>query len=223
MFRPNITIRIIITALATLLCLSTSTIGAENSEFTDEVTAEKPPSFAASRYTEELIEPVIEELIEPVTEAAFDFIPPEGLDEPEPERKVIISLADQQMWIYEDEEVLHRFLVSTGVPGHRTPTGNYSVRSQAARAYSNKYECAMPNWSAITSDGLYGMHALDGTSYLRHLGSVASHGCIRLAPENAEWLFNWVEIGTPVDIVDDYTEPPEVKAIEYRVERRYCY
>lgn len=215
MFRPNITIRIIITALAFLLCLSTSTIGAENSEFTDEVTAEKPPSFAASRYTEELTEPVIE--------AAFDFVPPEGLEEPEPERKVIISLADQRMWIYEDGEVLHRFLVSTGIPGHRTPTGNYSVRSQAARAYSNKYECFMPHWSAITSDGLYGMHSLDGTSYLRHLGSVASHGCIRLAPENAEWLFNWVEIGTPVDIVDDYTEPPEAKAIEYRIERRYCY
>jgi lipoprotein-anchoring transpeptidase ErfK/SrfK len=80
----------------------------------------------------------------------------------------------------------------------------------------------MPHWSAITADGQYGMHSLEGTSYLQYLGSVASHGCIRLSPEDATWLYDWVSIGTPVDIVDDYDEPPEAKTIEYRLEKRYC-
>jgi lipoprotein-anchoring transpeptidase ErfK/SrfK len=141
----------------------------------------------------------------------------------EPEKHVLISLADQQMWIFEGNMIMQRFPVSTGVPGHRTPTGTYSVHNMSSRAYSNRYECWMLNWMAITGDGLFGMHALQGTSYLRHLGSVASHGCIRLSPENAEWLYGWVDIGTRVEIVADWEEPPQEKQAIYRIESRVCF
>jgi hypothetical protein len=125
----------------------------------------------------------------------------------EPERSVIISLTDQMMWVFEDDSIIQRFPVSTGVPAHRTPTGSYRVHNKAPRAYSNRYECWMLQWQAITPDGMIGMHSLEGTSYLRRLGSVASHGCIRLSHENAQWLYDWSEIGTPVDIVADWEEP----------------
>jgi hypothetical protein len=51
------------------------------------------------------------------------------------------------------------------------------------------------------------MHALEGHSYERHLGHVASHGCIRLSHVNAQWLYEWVEIGIQGEIVAEYTEP----------------
>ena len=137
-----------------------------------------------------------------------DLIVPAALETPsEPVKSVIISLTDQQMWVFEDDTIVQKFPVSTGRPGHPTPTGDYSVHSRSPRAYSRRYECYMLQWMAITSDGMIGMHALEGHSYERHLGSVASHGCIRLSHENAQWLYGWVEIGTPVDIVSDWEEP----------------
>ncbi len=174
----------------------------------DETVIAKPPSYAISRPDPK----------------PLDLIGPDGsgIADIQPDRHILISLADQLMWVFEGDEIVQRFPVSTGVPGHRTPTGNYSVHNQSVRAFSNRYECWMLHWMAITSDGLYGMHALQGTSYLSRLGNVASHGCIRLSHENAEWLYNWVDIGTPVEIVDDWEEPPAPKAIIYRMERRYC-
>ncbi len=141
---------------------------------------------------------------------------------PEPDKEILISLHDQQMWVFEGGRIIQRFLVSTGTYGHRTPTGEYSVRNQAIRAYSNKYDAWMLHWMAITPNGAYGMHALQGTSYLRRLGSVASHGCIRLSHEDAEWLYNWVDISTPVSIVADWEEPPEVKSLTFRTGKNYC-
>ena len=196
------------------LCIASTSLGADTDPIPPETAIVKPPSFASS--SPDQVEVIPAEIPEP----AFDVIPPEDI---EPDRHIIISLADQRMFIFENGVNIQTFLVSTGVPGHRTPTGSYSVHSRSPRAYSNKYECYMPHWMAITGDGMYGMHALEGTSYLRLLGSVASHGCIRLAPENATWLYEWVEIGTTVDIVDDYEEPVETKSIMYRVGTGYCH
>ncbi|HEX9746378.1 MAG TPA: L,D-transpeptidase [bacterium] len=135
-----------------------------------------------------------------------------------PVKHILISLTDQEMWVFEDDEIVQNFLVSTGVPGHRTPVGHYKVRNQALSAYSQRYDAVMLSWMAISLDGLYGMHALQGTSYLRHLGSVASHGCIRLSHEDAEWLYDWVDIGTEVEIVADWEEPAEKVESEIKFE-----
>jgi len=150
---------------------------------------------------------------------------PEGpvTEEEIPSNQIIVSLDDQTMFIFEGGRIIQRFLVSTGTWGHRTPTGNFQVRNQALRAYSEKYDAWMLHWMAITPNGAYGMHSLQGTSYLRRLGSVASHGCIRLSHEDAEWLYGWVESGTPVQIVDDFLEPPEEKTLTYRTGKLYCF
>ena len=126
----------------------------------------------------------------------------------EPEKRILISLADKRMWVFENDQIVQRFPVSTGVAGHRTPTGHFRVHYRSPRAFSRRYKCYMLHWMAITSDGMIGMHALEGHAYERLLGRVASHGCIRLSHVNAEWLYNWVEIGTPVEIVADWEEPP---------------
>jgi lipoprotein-anchoring transpeptidase ErfK/SrfK len=52
-------------------------------------------------------------------------------------------------------------------------------------------------WMGISSPGV-GIH---GTPDAASLGYSASHGCIRMAIPQAEWLFEHVEIGTPVYIV----------------------
>ncbi len=79
--------------------------------------------------------------------------------------------------------------VSTGRPGHRTPTGYYHPQRMYVMTYSAKYDNApMPH--AIFFTGGYAIH---GTYATGALGHVASHGCIRLAPENAATLFEMVK------------------------------
>ena len=194
-----------------LICLSTSDLSAQQIEDNEEI-SDKPPSFAQSRLDAEPVDLITETYVAEFYEEQEEYAV----------NHVLISLADQQMWVFEGDTILQRFSVSTGVPGHRTPTGEYSVRNRSLRAYSNKYDAWMLHWMAITPDGLYGMHGLQGTSYLRHLGSVASHGCIRLSHEDAEWLYSWVDIGLRVEIVSDWEEPPEEKEIPFRAGKFYC-
>jgi hypothetical protein len=79
--------------------------------------------------------------------------------------------------------------VSTGRPGHRTPTGVYRPQRMYTMTYSRKYEMApMPH--AIFFTGGYAIH---GTYATAALGGVASHGCIRLAPDNAAALYEMVK------------------------------
>lgn len=49
----------------------------------------------------------------------------------------------------------------------------------------------------LTDDGV-GIH---GTGSLDSLGHQASHGCIRVRPEVAKWLYENVPVGTPVMVV----------------------
>jgi len=51
-------------------------------------------------------------------------------------------------------------------------------------------------WMGLNAAGV-GIH---GTPDAASIGYSASHGCIRMQIPNAEWLFNHVEIGTPVYI-----------------------
>jgi hypothetical protein len=69
----------------------------------------------------------------------------------------------------------------------------------------------MLNWMAFTADGSYGLHGLEGSSYERHLGSVASHGCVRLSRKYAKDLYTRVKVGMPVTIVSD----KDLKLAEY--------
>jgi lipoprotein-anchoring transpeptidase ErfK/SrfK len=117
---------------------------------------------------------------------------------------IVINIATQH--IYEcnaSGEVLHEDKVSTGRPGFDTPPGNYTVHNKSPKAYSQKYTAWMLQWMAITGDGSYGMHGLEGSSYEKHLGHQASHGCIRISRKYAKDLYPRVKVGMPVKVVND--------------------
>ena len=52
-------------------------------------------------------------------------------------------------------------------------------------------------WMGISSPYV-GIH---GTPDAASVGYSASHGCVRMLIPEAEWLFNHVDVGTPVFIV----------------------
>ena len=69
--------------------------------------------------------------------------------------QIIISIADQKISVYEDGTLLARSSVSTGVQGHPTPVGVFSVIGKELWHRSNIYSAApMPYMQRITWSGI---------------------------------------------------------------------
>ena len=82
-----------------------------------------------------------------------------------------------------------RWKVSTARDGYYTPRGTWRPFLLKRMHYSRKYDNSpMPN--SIFFLGGYAIHA---TYYVKQLGRPASHGCIRLHPQNAAKLYALVQ------------------------------
>lgn len=117
---------------------------------------------------------------------------------------IVINIASQRLYeMNVNGQVIREEKISSGAKGYDTPLATYNIVNKAPKAYSKKYTAWMLQWMGLTSDGAYGMHGLEGSSYERHLGKVASHGCIRLSRAYAKELYPRVKVGMPVTILND--------------------
>ena len=102
---------------------------------------------------------------------------------------ITVDKSTQQMTVDVDGVRRWTWPVSTGLPGHDTPSGNYTAFRMEADHYSKEWDDApMPHSIFFTYKG----HAIHG-SFAGHIGNPASHGCVRLAPDNAAKLYELVE------------------------------
>lgn len=103
---------------------------------------------------------------------------------------IAIDKTSQRMSVTRDGIPLHVWPVSTGRPGHDTPSGTYTPFRLEVDHYSEEWDNApMPHSIFFTKRG----HAIHGSYEVKKLGSAASAGCVRLAPQNAETLFRLVK------------------------------
>ena len=96
-----------------------------------------------------------------------------------------VSLSSQTMVVTQNGVVKHRWRVSTGRKGFGTPTGAWSAKWASRNHRSRKYDNA-PMPYAIFFKGGYAVHATFDT---KRLGRPASHGCVRLSPNNAATFY----------------------------------
>jgi len=102
--------------------------------------------------------------------------------------RIDVDLSSQRMHVASETGASYDWPISSGRPGHLTPTGHYRPRQMYTMIHSWKYNNApMPH--AIFFSGNFAIH---GTDAVYALGHVASHGCVRLAPQNAATLFDLV-------------------------------
>jgi lipoprotein-anchoring transpeptidase ErfK/SrfK len=102
---------------------------------------------------------------------------------------VTIDKGAQKMTVSVDGEERYGWSVSTGLPKYSTPSGNFTARSMNKIWYSKEWDNApMPHAIFFTREG----HAIHGTNEVKRLGKPASHGCVRLSPENAATLYTLV-------------------------------
>ena len=109
---------------------------------------------------------------------------------------VLVSLPEQRAHVYRNGVRIGVSTISSGKPGHETPTGVFPILQKRKEHYSNLYNNApMPFMQRLTWDGI----ALHGG---RIPGHPASHGCVRLPHEFARKLFSATEHGSTVVVAD---------------------
>jgi hypothetical protein len=101
---------------------------------------------------------------------------------------VNISKSQQRLSVTIDGAEAYRWPVSTGRRGHETPAGKFRPIRLERHWYSHEYGLTPMPWAVFFHRG----YAVHGTMEAYNLGHAASHGCVRLRPDNAATLFSLV-------------------------------
>jgi LysM repeat protein len=125
-------------------------------------------------------------------------------------KRIVISLSDQKVWVYENGGLKWEWLVSTGISSSPTSPGIFQIQSHETNAYAGNWDLWMPSFMGIyrpvpTSDFMNGFHGFPTRNghellWTGDLGHEVTYGCVLLSSENADLLFNWAEEGVVVEI-----------------------
>jgi lipoprotein-anchoring transpeptidase ErfK/SrfK len=117
---------------------------------------------------------------------------------------IIVSLDRQELTLYSDAEPIATSRVSSGKPGHSTPTGVFSIIQKDRWHHSNLYDDAP----------MFFMQRLTQSGVALHQGVVpnypASHGCIRLPEAFAQKLWGMTRLGVRVIVTHGDAAPAAI-------------
>ena len=127
---------------------------------------------------------------------------------------IVIRRGENRLYLYNGSHFVRRFQVATGQSSYPTPLGHFQVVVKARNPWW--YPPVGSGWAAGKKPvppgpgnplgtrwmGLSAPYVgIHGTPDAASIGYSASHGCIRMRIDEAEWLFGHVEVGTQVFIV----------------------
>ncbi len=119
---------------------------------------------------------------------------------------ILVSISEQHLYAYDNGQLVYSFVASTGMR-NATRVGSFSVLDKIPNAYGATWNIWMPNWMGIYYAGTLenGIHALPilpsgAQLWAGFLGTPISYGCVVLGADEALQLYNWADIGTPVEI-----------------------
>lgn len=114
------------------------------------------------------------------------------------ERWIDVDLSKQMLYAYEEDVIVNTFLISSGLINTPTLAGQYSIYVKYVSAVMSGPGYYLPDvpYTMYYYKG-YGIHA---ATWHNNFGTPMSHGCINMRLEDAQWMYNWAEIGTLVNI-----------------------
>jgi lipoprotein-anchoring transpeptidase ErfK/SrfK len=116
---------------------------------------------------------------------------------------IAISIQKQRLKVYDAAGVFAESPISSGMAGHPTPMGVFSVIQKQRLHHSNIYSGApMPYMQRITWSGI-AIHAGVLPGY------PASHGCIRMPMAFAMKMWNWTKMGARVVVTPGEMTPAD--------------
>ncbi|MEW6660324.1 MAG: L,D-transpeptidase family protein [Thermodesulfobacteriota bacterium] len=133
---------------------------------------------------------------------------------------LLINLPELALYYFKDGAYQRRYTLAVGKPSWPTPTGNYKIIDKRKNPTWNVPESIqeemeeeglevveqvppgpknpLGKFFMLTSAEGVGIHA---TNRPWSVGYYASHGCIRMLPDEIEKLFPQITMGTPVKII----------------------
>lgn len=118
-----------------------------------------------------------------------------------------VDVTNQRVYIMQGEEVVRTMIASTGVEGKETPLGTFEIQNRGEWFFNEKYQQGAMWWVSFKDWGIYLFHslAMDKDRQVipeeaEKLGQPASHGCVRLAIEDAKWIYDNIPQRTRVII-----------------------
>lgn len=119
---------------------------------------------------------------------------------------ILVDISEQRLYAYEGDTLVFSFVASTGI-NNATRVGTFAVQSKIPNAYGSTWNIWMPNWLGIywsggLENGIHALPILPNGSQLWEgfLGRPVSYGCVVLGAYESQLLYDWAEIGTPVEI-----------------------
>lgn len=119
---------------------------------------------------------------------------------------VRVDIPSQKVIVYDaGNRVVQDFVCSTGKAGDDTPTGTFKIEQRGESFFSQQYQEGGYYWTQFQGDFLFhsvpfGKDRKIEEDEAQKLGTKASHGCVRLAIENAKWIYDNIPKGTKVVI-----------------------
>ena len=164
------------------------------------ISSPTPATFPEDAFT------IIENLPPPASSGYDSTTPNDSQPTYGGSKYILVDISEQHMYVYEGDVLLYSFIASTGM-GNSTRVGTFSVLNKIPNAYGATWNIWMPNWLGIYWSGSLqnGIHALPilpngAILWAGYLGTPISYGCIVLDTYDAQVLYNWADIGTPVEI-----------------------
>jgi lipoprotein-anchoring transpeptidase ErfK/SrfK len=129
----------------------------------------------------------------------------------ETQTRIVLSLSDRRVYLYDGDKVQASYPVAVGKPGWETPTGEFSVLDKALNpVWENPWtgETIQPGPDSPLGPAIIvfqldeeGMYAFHGTSNEELIGQAVSHGCVRMRNEDILAMYEQVDLRTPVEVI----------------------
>jgi len=124
---------------------------------------------------------------------------------PAQRRQIVISIADRQLAVVDNGQVLKTYPIAVGSRRTPSPDGDFVIVNHAKDpTYRHRDKEVGPGkdnplgtrWMGLSLKG-YGIH---GTNVQSSIGKAASHGCFRMRKQDVEELYTMVQVGDTVTI-----------------------
>ncbi len=119
------------------------------------------------------------------------------------DKLITVDIGKQRLYAWEGGRIQFETPVSTGMRYTPTVKGSFKIRTKVpVQDMKGSYPPYAPYYLKNVKhvQFFYGAYAIHGAHWHNSFGYRVSHGCVNLPPAAAEWLFNWTNIGTRVEI-----------------------
>ncbi len=113
-------------------------------------------------------------------------------------KSIVVILHEQRVYAYQDGQLVRNVLVSTGLPGTPTVQGDYTIYLKYSAQLMTGPGYYLPGVPWVMY--FYESYSFHGTYWHHNFGHPMSHGCVNMPTNEALWLYQWAEVGTPVHV-----------------------